>query len=110
MTTTTKKSIRLTLTSNSIVEEDLKNDLLERAEKAAKSALNENLMSESSIIKELADENLKMRQALIEITKMGKVCPEFETCRHAPCTDSAGAWLVAVNLLTDLGLRTPGQD
>lgn len=105
MTTTTKSLIRPIPTSESFREENLKNDLLERAEKAAKAALNENLMSESSIIKELADENMKMRNALWEISWMGRVCPEFEICKHDYCKDSSGAYLVALNTLNDLGLR-----
>lgn len=85
------------------------NDLLERAEKAIKAAENENLVSESKIIKELVSENKQMRAALDTITTMGKVCPDFELCTHDVCADSAGACLVAMNTLTDLGIRTPGS-
>jgi len=86
------------------------NDLLDRAKKAARHADNELLKSEATIIRELAAENLTLRQALKDIAKMGQVCGEFEVCGHLPCRDSAGACLLAMNVLTELGVRTPGQD
>jgi len=40
--------------------------------------------------------------ALLRISRMGRVCPDFETCKHPACGDSAGAALLAMEaLLTD---------
>lgn len=39
--------------------------------------------------------------ALQRITKMGRVCPEFELCSHPWCSDSCGAVLTALAALDD---------
>lgn len=46
-----------------------------------------------------ATETKRYKDALEEIAKMGRVCPEFETCNHPWCSDSCGAVLVALEAL-----------
>jgi hypothetical protein len=43
--------------------------------------------------------NTTMREALSKIRKLGRVCPEFETCTHPVCADSAAAVLIASEAL-----------
>lgn len=42
----------------------------------------------------------QFREALSFISKMGRVCPDFETCHHPACSDSCGACLTAINVLS----------
>lgn len=46
------------------------------------------------------DEYLK---AFSEISQMGAVCREFETCDHKVCSDSSGAALLAMDILNKSG-------
>ena len=46
-----------------------------------------------------------MRKALQKIAGYGRVCGEFETCRHATCEDSAGAALAAMEVLGSFDKR-----
>ena len=41
----------------------------------------------------------RLRKALDSIAKLGRVCPDFETCRHPACADSCGAVLLALDAL-----------
>lgn len=41
----------------------------------------------------------RYRGALLEITKMGRVCEDFLDCKHPACSDSCGAVLVALEAL-----------
>lgn len=42
-------------------------------------------------------------EALVEIKRdQGRVCPEFETCRHEACTSSYAAWAIADAALAKL--------
>ena len=49
--------------------------------------------------KGLEDHNDRLRNALIKIATYGRVCAEFETCDHPACCDSAGAALLAMEVL-----------
>lgn len=56
------------------------------------------------VTKLMTDEDLKLqnerlRNALIKISSYGRVCAEFETCKHQACEDSAGAALLAMDVL-----------
>lgn len=50
-------------------------------------------------LKEQEEELARLREALVHISKLGRVCPEFETCNHPWCEDSCGAALHAMNVL-----------
>jgi hypothetical protein len=56
-----------------------------------------------------ADRTSKLEAALTRIASMGRVCPEYETCRHPPCTDSSGAVLIALEALGDTVQSSPAQ-
>ena len=43
-------------------------------------------------------------EALQEISKMGAVCPDYDTCTHKVCSDSCGACLTAINAIHVLGI------
>ena len=52
---------------------------------------------------ELARMVLRYRDALREIkTEQGRVCGEFEFCRHDACQSSYSAWAIADAALTPL--------
>ena len=44
----------------------------------------------------------KYKEALMQISKLGSVCSDFELCKHKACTDSAGAVLIALEALKDV--------
>lgn len=52
---------------------------------------------------DLINDIIRLRGALADITRMGRVCGEFEVCDHPACQDSCGAWLKAVNTLRPNG-------
>ena len=55
---------------------------------------------ESKPIDDLRYENVKLRAALEKITKLGRVCQDFDQCKHKACEDSCGACLIALSALT----------
>lgn len=59
----------------------------------------------ASVMDRLIAEHKAMKKALIEIANMGSTCEDFGLCKHPACNDSAGALLMAINTLTELGMR-----
>lgn len=47
-------------------------------------------------------QNEIMLKALVDISKMGRVCEEFEVCDHIACEDSAAACLTALDALSEI--------
>lgn len=51
------------------------------------------------------------KNALLNIKKLGRVCPEFMICNHSWCSDSAGAWIEADEALRKTkGTKSEGND
>ncbi len=57
----------------------------------------------AATINRLETERAELVKALTTISKMGRVCEEFEICQHPACADSAGAVLLALDVLARLG-------
>jgi hypothetical protein len=51
------------------------------------------------LLGQLAARADKYEKALRAITKLGRVCPEFDLCAHQACADSCGAVLLALEAL-----------
>jgi hypothetical protein len=63
----------------------------------------------ASLRQQLAEKNAeieRLRAALLSISEMGRVCPEFEVCTHPWCSDSCGAVLVALEALNPIAAST----
>lgn len=56
------------------------------------------------LIKPTADQVIEIiRKALVEIRKCGRVCDNFELCKHASCDDSAHSYMLAGDALREAG-------
>lgn len=50
--------------------------------------------------RKLTEENQRLREALEEIVdKEGKVCEQFELCKHESCRSSCSSWFIAKQAL-----------
>jgi acylphosphatase len=89
--------------------EGLKGVIKDRLDGARRVAVEEALRrahDEHPVFK-LRAENVRLRAALEKITTLGRVCSDFETCRHSSCQDSCGATLIALEALGAPVKRAP---
>ncbi|MBX3215228.1 MAG: hypothetical protein KF850_24545 [Labilithrix sp.] len=89
--------------------EGLKKVIDDRLDGARRVAVEEALRrarDEHPVLK-LRAENDRLRAAFEKITTLGRVCPDFETCRHSSCQDSCGAVLIALEALGAPAKRAP---
>lgn len=62
----------------------------------------------TAVLAGVAERERGLREALECITRLGRVCPDFELCQHNLCADSAGAVLIALDALK--AIPTPASE